>query len=109
MEDRNRLSNVGIYNRVKQLIFLALVIILGVIITTAAEAQDFHRAKRRHFKTRYRTQIAQAKRECDILHKKSIMLQKSSQTASRHKVKYKPQAEVDSPANQKSEVVLAIR
>jgi hypothetical protein len=103
-----RVSNVGIRSRIRQLLILAITILLGVIISSAVQAQDFHRAKKRHFKTKYKTQISQGKRECHLLSKKRNTRPASPLFAKRiRRPKYKPQAEVDAPGSGRDSLIAA--
>jgi hypothetical protein len=102
-EGSKGLANVGIKGRIRQLLILLIAIILGVIISSALNAQDFHKAKKHYFKIKYKTQIRQAHRECDILNKKRNARTKAPLFATQsRKPKYKPQAEVDTPGASKT-------
>jgi hypothetical protein len=91
-----RISNVGIRARIKQILMLAIAILLGVIISSAVGAQDFKRANKHHFKVKYRAQIKRERRECALLSKKRYARPKTPLFAARvHKPKFKPQAEID--------------
>ena len=93
-----KLSNVEIKARIRQILFLVGAILVGVIISRAAEAQDFHKAKKHHFEEKYKTQISVDKHACYILNKKRNVRHRVPLFASWHgKPKYKPQAEVDTP------------
>ncbi len=93
-----KVSNVGMKARVRQMLILVIAILVGVIISCAAEAQDFHKAKKRHFKAKYKTQINHGN-SCHILNKKRNAKHKTPVFASlHHKSKVKPQAEVDTQA-----------
>jgi hypothetical protein len=109
MEEASKgLSNVGIKGRIKQLLILVAAIILGVIISSAVHAQNFHRAKNRHFKIKYRTQIRLANRECNILEKKRNAHPKTPLfVLQRRKTKVKSQAEVDTPGTRKEGPLVA--
>jgi cytochrome c556 len=105
------LSNVGWKGRVKQILILLVVILLGMIISSTLDAQDFHKAQKRHAKAKYR--LHTSGQECAILIRKGKSPRKASQFAAnyrkpKHKArpevvarisqhKYKPQAEVDAP------------
>ena len=93
-----KLSNVEIKARIRQILFLVGAILVGVIISCAAEAQDFHKAKEHHFREKYKTQISVDKHACHILDKKRNVRHRTPLFASwHHSPKFKPQAEVDTP------------
>jgi hypothetical protein len=78
------ISNGDLRTRLGQMVALLIAILIGILISSSVGAQDqFHRAKEKHFKTRYKTQIRQADNACNILNRKP---------------KYKPQAEIDTPS-----------
>jgi uncharacterized protein HemX len=107
------LSNIEWKGRIKQILILLAVILLGVIISSTVQAQDSHRAQKHRFKAKYRTQVNTAAQECAILIKKGKAPRKShlftahyrkpnnkpqaEVVARKPKYKYKPQAEVDAP------------
>lgn len=97
-----KLSNVEIKTRIRQILLLIVVILIGVIISVSAEAQSFHKANRQHFKEKYKAQISVGNKACDILNKKRTARPRTPLFASllRRKPKYKPQAEVDTPVVQ---------
>ncbi len=108
MKQARTLSNIGIKGRLRQILILMGAILLGVVISCSVEAQDFHKAKKRHFKAKYRTQISQANKECTILSKKRNARHKTPLFAAHYrKPKYKPQAEVDTPGIGKNEPMVA--
>jgi membrane protein insertase Oxa1/YidC/SpoIIIJ len=92
---RSLSNNVGWSGRIRQLLILILTILIGLMIASVAEAQDFHKAKKRHFKAKYKTQLNMADQECAILNKKRNARPASGLFATRPK--YKPQAEIDPP------------
>lgn len=124
MHEARRLSNVGIKGRIKQIVFLVAAIILGVIISSTVDAQDFeqmarshndppaslkkeakafHKEKRKHFLAKYKTQIKFAYRECFMLESKRNATPRHPLFATRHrKPKYKPQAEFDAPGTNRT-------
>ncbi len=92
------LSNVARNTGKKYIFILIGAIVLAGVISCTAQGQDFHKAKKRHFKARYRTQIKTAGNECAILIKRRTAPQNKKASlfaASTRKPKYKPQAEVD--------------
>lgn len=93
------ISNGDLNTRIKQLVILIIIILLGVLISSVVDAQDqFHRAKAKHFKAKYKTQIRLSDNACTILHRKRTQKPKTPYFAFlNRKPKYKPQAEVDSP------------
>lgn len=110
MEQQSKgISNVDLKTRIKQIVILAIAILLGILISSAVDAQDqFHRANKRHFKTKYRTQIRLADNACTLLNKKRMQRPKAQHFAFLHrKPKYKPQAEVDAPGVKRGESLVA--
>jgi hypothetical protein len=95
------ISNGDLKTRLTQIVVLLIAILIGILISSSVGAQDqFHRAKEKHFKTRYKTQIRQADNVCTILTKKRMQKPKAQYFAFlNRKPKYKPQAEIDTPAN----------
>lgn len=95
------ISNGDLRTRLIQIVALLIAILTGILISTTVDAQDhFHKAKEKHFKTRYKTQIRQADNACHILNKKRMHKPKAQHFAFlNRKPKYKPQAEVDTPAD----------
>lgn len=92
------IANAGIKNRIKQIIVLLTVIFIGILISQAVQAQSYHKAKARHYKSKYKTQIKTNHRACNILERKRTEEPKTAVAIfSRRKPKYKPQAEVDAP------------
>ncbi len=98
----------SIKNRVKQVLILVFVITLGLIISSVAEAQDFHKAKKRHFKAKYKTQISNGGRECYLLNKKRNQPHTATLfTARKSKSKPRLLAEVDAAEFGKREPLLS--
>jgi len=97
----NGISNGDLKTRLIQIVILTIAILIGIFISSTVGAQDqFHRAKTKHFKTRYKTQIRQADNACNILHKKRLQRPRNQHFAFlNRKPKYKPQAEIDTPAD----------
>jgi len=79
--DFKGISNARISSRIKQVIVLVLAIIIGMIISATVNAQDYHKNKARHFKTKYRTQINQYTNACDLLDKKKMRSPKATSTS----------------------------
>src|SRR6185295_16290053 len=97
-EASRNLPNIGRRSKIKQFLVLIIAILLGMIVSSVVNAQDFQKAQKRHFKVKYKTQINQASQECAILNKKRNNPRKSQVFAAHsRKPKYKPQAEVDAP------------
>ncbi len=93
-----KVSNVGFKSRIRQVLILIGAILIGMIISCAADAQDFHKAKKRHFRAKYRNQISVGNNACHILNKKRNMRHRAPLFAVRYrKLKYAPLAEVDTP------------
>lgn len=95
------ISNGDLKTRLTQIVVLLIAILIGILISSSVGAQDqFHRAKEKHFKARYKIQIRQADNVCTILTKKRMQKPKVQHFAFlNRKLKYKPQAEIDTPAN----------
>ena len=97
-EASRNLPNIRHRSKIKQILVLMVAILLGIIISSAVNAQDFQKAQKHHFKVKYKTQINQASQECAILNKKRNTPRKAQVFAAHsRKPKYKPQAEVDAP------------
>jgi hypothetical protein len=98
-QQSNGISNGDLKTRLSQIVILLIAIVIGILISSAVDAQDqFHRAKEKHFKTRYKTQIRQSDNACNILNKKRMQKPKAQHFAFlNRKPKYKPQAEIDTP------------
>ncbi len=78
------LSNVHIASRMRQLVALIIAIILGMLITGNAQAQE----------PRYK--MYKSKKACMVLARKRS--QSENLKVQARKVKYKPQAEMEAPA-----------
>jgi hypothetical protein len=99
MHAQKGLSNVSVKSRLTQVAVLVIVILLGVLISGSLQAQNFHRAKAKHYKAKYRTQIKGNASACDILAKRRMKQPKQPLFGFlRSKPIYKPQAEVAAPA-----------
>ncbi|MCE2893580.1 MAG: hypothetical protein LW721_04020 [Flammeovirgaceae bacterium] len=94
--------NINLRSRVKQIMVLAALILAGIVISQSLQAQDFHRSKAKHFKSKYKSQIKINSKVCFILAKKRTQEPKQSFFAflqgKPKPAKYKPQAEVDAPS-----------
>jgi hypothetical protein len=94
--------NIGIKNRVKQVLILVALILAGIVISQSLQAQDFHKSKAKHFKNKYRAQIKINSKVCFILAKKRTQEPRQPFFAflqgKPKPTKYKPQAEVDAPS-----------
>jgi hypothetical protein len=95
------ISNVGMKNRTKQFLLLVIAIVIGVLITQAASAQqNFHKSRIVHHKIVYKVQVHKSTgKVCSILNKKRNYVEKASFFATNRRSKPKPMAEVDSPSN----------
>ena len=92
------ISNAGLRSRLKQAVILAVIILIGIIISHAAGAQNFHQAKSKHFRAKYRTQIKWAAHACSTIEKRRTKKDAKPVFAFlKGKPKYQPQAEVDAP------------
>jgi len=94
--------NISIKSRVKQVLVLVALILAGIVISQSLQAQDFHRSKAKHFKSKYKSQIKINSKVCTILAKKRTHEPKQPLFAflqgKPKPAKYKPQAEVDPPS-----------
>lgn len=98
MEAAKGLGNVNFSNRIKQIVVLVVVILVGILISQSLQAQDFHKSKAKHFKSKYKTQIKGNSKACHILAKRRTEEPKKKFFAFlKAKPKYTPQAEVDAP------------
>lgn len=96
MKNVSGISNVSLKNRTKQLLLLAIIIVIGVLISQAASAQhNFHKGKRVNHKIVYKVQVHKSDKVCNILNKKRHSVDKPALFASHRKPKTKGQAEVD--------------
>jgi hypothetical protein len=92
-------NNVDVNSRLKQILVLAVLILVGMIVSQATQAQDFHKAKAKHFKSKYKTQIKMNSSVCALLEKRRTQVPSKPIFAFlKSKPKYKPQAEVDAPS-----------
>ncbi len=96
MKSVSGISNSNFNNRTKQVLLLAVLIIIGVLISQAASAQhNFHKSKRVNHKIVYKVQVHKSDKVCNILNKKRHYVDKPGLFASNRKPKTKGQAEVD--------------
>lgn len=98
--DFREISNAKISSRIKQVITLLVAILIGMIISIGANAQqdEFHKNKARHFKSKYRSQRHEYTNACAILDRKRTEKPRlNPRLASVSKPKYKPMAEIDPP------------
>ncbi len=102
------INNAGVRSRIRQVLILLIVIVIGILISHAVGAQDFHRANSRHFKAKYKAQIKWSGKACSLLAKKRTEKPSKPMFAFlKSKPKYKPMAEVDAPSWASSKSVLA--
>lgn len=98
MEAARGPSNIDFGGRLKQIVVLIVVILVGILISQSLQAQDFHKSKAKYFKSKYRTQIKDNSKACHILAKRRTEEPKKNFLAFlKSKPKYTPQAEVDAP------------
>lgn len=98
MEAARGPSNIDFNGRIKQIVVLIVVILVGILISQSLQAQDFHKSKAKHFKAKYKTQIRGNSKACHILAKRRTEEPKKNFFAFlKAKLKYTPQAEVDAP------------
>jgi hypothetical protein len=82
--DLKEITNARIASRIKQVLVLVAIILIGIIISIATQAQP-----PKHFKAKY---------ACSKLHKKRNQSENQKViVASAKKPKYKPMAEVEAP------------
>ncbi len=102
MENVNGPANINLKSRIKQILILGAIILLGIIISQSVQAQDYQKSKAKHFKTKYKAQIKLNYLACTILAKKRLQEPKrplfAFLNAKPKPKKYKPQAEVDAPS-----------
>ena len=92
------INNVGLKSRIRQVLFLLIVIIIGILVSHAVGAQDFKKANTRHFKSKYKAQIKWGGNACHLLEKKRTETPPKPFFAFlKSKPKAKPMAEVDAP------------
>ena len=98
MSTMKMINNAGLKSRFRQVLFLLIVIIIGILISHALGAQDFHHANAKHFKSKYKVQIKWGGNACHLLAKKRTETPSKSIFAFlKSKPHYKPMAEVDTP------------
>jgi outer membrane protein OmpA-like peptidoglycan-associated protein len=94
----DKIKNAKLSSRAKQWVALVLVIMVGILLSYTADAQDtYHKQKARHFKSKFRTQIHDYTHACNILEKKKHQKPRSNFRLASNK-KYsssRPMAEVD--------------
>jgi outer membrane protein OmpA-like peptidoglycan-associated protein len=95
--DFKKMTNPRISARMRHTIFLVLAIMIGMLISMAANAQ-YQKENRKFFKSRYKSQTTKLVHACDMFSKRSIRkLQSKPKFFASHKKKSKvrPMAEVD--------------
>lgn len=93
------INNADFKSRMKQVLVLILIILLGILISQVVDAQNFQRANTKHFKKKYKSQIKWGSKACHLLAKKREATPSKPVFAFlKSKPKYKPMAEVDQPA-----------
>ncbi len=99
MEEAKGLSNINLRSRLIQILVMLAVILAGIVISHATQAQSYHRSNAKHFKSKYKIQIKNNDKVCTILAKKRTQEPKKPLFSFlKSKPKYKPQAEVDAPS-----------
>ena len=96
--DFKKMTNTRIPARMRHTIFLILAILMGMLISLAANAQ-YHKANRKYNKARYKSSTTKLVNACDMFSKKSIRKQGSKKSffaSHKKKNKVKPMAEIDS-------------
>lgn len=92
--DFRHISNSRISSRMKQAVILLIVTLVGMIISCSVNAQDYHKDKSRHYKSKFRTQINDYTHACDLLEKKRTARPISNIHFSSHKPKHRSGAEL---------------
>lgn len=90
-----RVTNVGMGSRLRQFIILVIVILAGMMISNAVNAQNYQRAHKRWNKSKYISKVRTQKRACVLLFKKSISEPKANRQVAGRRTRQKPMAEVD--------------
>ena len=85
--DFKDIANVKISSRIKQVVVLILIILVGILISNATQAQQ---PKHKVYRDRA---------VCNILHKKRNNTDNKQVVIAAHKKKYKPMAEMEAPAS----------
>jgi hypothetical protein len=99
MNTMKMINNAGLKSRMKQVLILLIVIIIGILISHAVDAQDFNKSSQRHFKAKYKSQIKWGNNACHLLSKKrNATPSKPVFAFLKGKPKQKPMAEVDTKA-----------
>jgi hypothetical protein len=107
MEAAKGIANINLNRRLKQMLILLAIMIVGMVISTSLQAQSYHQSKTKHFKGKFKKQIRQNDKVCTILAKKRAQEPKQPLFAFlKGKPKYKPQAEVDAPSYIRNKPVL---
>jgi hypothetical protein len=89
----------------KQFIVLIIIIMIGVLISQAVQAQSYQRKNTKYNKTRYKGQVKTQQRACVLLFKKWVNGPKRERHLAARKVKYKPMAEIDARGSGKQVMV----
>lgn len=87
------ISNVNFKSRLRQILVLAIVIVIGVLISQAVQAKDHSKTGRSIKSKSYRAVSSQ--RACKLLAKKRMPKRVMASRA--RKTKVKPMAEIDTP------------
>ena len=95
--DFKKITNARISARMRHTVFLILVIIIGMLISLAANAQ-YHKDNKKYNKARYKQQTTKLVHACEMFSKRGMRkLQSKPKFFARHhkKSKVRPMAEVD--------------
>lgn len=95
--DFKQMTNARISARMRHVIFLILAILIGMLISVAANAQ-YHKNNKKFFKSRYKEQNTKLANACEMFSKRSIRKLRSKPkffASHKKKSKVKPMAEVD--------------
>jgi hypothetical protein len=88
--DFKDIANVKISSRIKQVVVLVLIILIGILISNAVQAQQ------------PRHKVYKDKAVCNILHKKRNKTENRKVIVAAQKKKYKPMAEMEAPVSARS-------
>ena len=97
-----RVSNIDINERMKEMIILIILILVGMFVSFAVNGQhQFQKERHRSDREKYRVQLYSSKKACLILNKKRTELPRSSFFASNRRAKPKAMAEMDAPGTKR--------
>ncbi len=95
--DFKKITNARISTRMRHTIFLILVILMGMLISMAANAQ-YHKENRKYYRSHYKSSTTKLANACEMFSKRSIRKHTPKAkvfSSNKRKHKVKPMAEVD--------------